>query len=74
MLIGGWTKIKYIPKDDISKSSMFITIENTNYWRIVYHKDTKVMYAVSQSGSDYNESGVFTLLVDEDGKPMLYKK
>lgn len=39
-------------------------------YRIVYHKENKVMYAVSSSG--YN-AGNFTLLVDENGDPMLYE-
>lgn len=49
--------------------SMFVEIECTSSWRIVYHRETKVMYAVS-AGS-YN-TGTFTLLVNEDGTPMLY--
>lgn len=37
---------------------------------IVYDNSTKVMYAVSHSG--YNK-GTVTVLVDENGKPKLYK-
>jgi len=50
----------------------FITIEtslNPSY-DIVYHKDTKVMYAVSHG---HNNAGNFTLLVNPDGTPMLYE-
>lgn len=50
--------------------SIFTEIESTGSWRIVYHKETKVMYAVSWSS--YN-SGNFTLLVDENGDPLLYE-
>lgn len=53
-----------------SASSMFIEVENAAYWRVLYHKDTKVMYVVS-TGS-YN-NGNFTLLVNPDGSPMLYE-
>lgn len=50
-------------------TSMFVTIETTMSWKIVYHRDTKVMYAVS----DYGEGrGVFTVLVNPDGTPMLW--
>ena len=49
---------------------MFVEIERGGTYRIVYQKETKVMYAVSSSG--YN-AGTFTLLVDENGDPMLYK-
>lgn len=50
--------------------SMFVEVEETWLWKVVYHKDTKVIYAVS-CGS-YN-LGTFTLLVDADGKPLIYK-
>ena len=50
--------------------SMFIEVEQAMCWKIVYHKDTKVMYAVSDGS--YNH-GTFTLLVNADGTPMLYK-
>lgn len=39
-------------------------------WYIVYHKETKVMYAVSCGA--YNR-GVFTLLVNADGTPMIWE-
>ena len=54
-------------------SSMFVTVENINkyYCYVVYHKDTKVMYAVSDG--HYNR-GNLTLLVDADGKPLLWEE
>jgi hypothetical protein len=57
-------------EDVNSNISMFIEVEKCAHWRIVYHVDTKVMYAVSCG--DYNR-GNFTLLVDEDGSPMVYE-
>ena len=51
-------------------TSMFVEREEANRWIIVYHKETKVMYAVSYGS--YN-IGTFTLLVNADGTPMLYK-
>jgi hypothetical protein len=48
---------------------MFVEIECTATWAIVYHKETKVMYAVSDGR--YNR-GTFTLLVNADGSPMVY--
>lgn len=53
-------------------ASMFIAIEGNGmsaYW-VVYHRDTKVMYAVSSGG--YN-AGNFTLLVNPDGTPMIWE-
>lgn len=50
--------------------SMFKVIESNGVWKIVYHRETKVMYVVSWG--TYN-SGTFTLLVNPDGTPMLYE-
>lgn len=52
-------------------NSDFVMVESTNNFYVVYHKETKVMYAVSDS--NYNH-GNFTLLVNADGTPMTYKK
>lgn len=52
-------------------SSMFVQIEKTSFWEVVYHRETKVMYTVSRG--IYN-SGDFTLLVNPDGTPMIYKE
>ena len=51
-------------------TSMFVCLEEALRWDVVYHKDTKVMYAVSRSGTG---SGVFTVLLNSDGTPMIYK-
>lgn len=50
-------------------TSMFVEVEDAYNWKIVYDKETKVMYAVSNSS--YNR-GNFTLLVDENGNPKLW--
>ena len=52
-------------------NSDFVMVESTDNFYVVYHKETKVMYAVSDS--IYNH-GNFTLLVNADGTPMTYKK
>lgn len=57
--------------DDESKnrSSMFVKVESVlSSYEIVYHKDTNVMYAVSEG--IYN-TGTFTVLVNPDGTPMI---
>ncbi len=51
--------------------SMFVVLEVGTTYKIVYHHETKVMYAVS-TGS-YN-AGTFTVMLDADGKPLLYKE
>ena len=52
-------------------TSMFVLIENGEYWQVVYHRETKVMYVVSDVA---NNRGNFTVMVDADGKPLLYKE
>ena len=53
-------------------SSRFVRIEhNTAAYNVVYDKETRVMYAVSAGPHNY---GHFTLLVDAEGKPLLYNK
>ena len=53
-----------------SEYSMFIKLEGTTYYDIVYHKTTRVMYAISRGL--YNQ-GTFTVLLDVDGSPMVYE-
>lgn len=55
------------PKEEISR---FVQVEMASTWRIVADKETGVMYAVSCGV--YN-NGTFTLLVDADGNPLIYK-
>lgn len=62
-------QIEYNSTDNMT--SMFIEVEHYRGWKVVYHKDTKVMYAVS---SDYYNYGTFTLLVNPDGTPQLWNE
>lgn len=55
--------------EDENIMSMFIEVEDAGEWVIVYDKETKVMYAVSDGSHNY---GTFTLLVDENGDPKLW--
>ena len=57
-------------EQEAEPSSMFIQVENASSLAVVYHRDTKVMYAVSTGVYNY---GTFTLLVNPDGTPMLWE-
>lgn len=63
----GKTTIEDAKPNDVSR---FVVIESVSEWWVVADRETKVMYTVSRGG--YN-SGNFTLLVDADGKPLLWK-
>lgn len=55
---------------EAKETNMFETIQQTHSYDIVYHKDTKVMYAVCEAG---NGVVIFNLLVNPDGTPMLWE-
>lgn len=62
------TEKSYDTEDENIKS-IFVEVEKSGNWTVVYDKETRVMYTVSSHGSG---SGVFNLLVDENGKPKLW--
>lgn len=65
------TKFERVDDKSQKPVSMFIVVEGggLDSYRIVYHRDTKVMYAVS--AGTYN-SGNFMVLLNPDGSPMLW--
>ena len=71
-LIGCSTRIERVDEKPQKPVSMFIIVEGSGMdsYRIVYHRDTKVMYAISCG--TYN-SGNFTVLLNPDGSPMLWE-
>lgn len=68
--LSGCTPTKESHNTESVDVSRFQVIEKTYAWRIVADRETKVMYAVSNGG--YN-MGTFTLLVDANGKPLLWE-
>ena len=56
--------------EETSDGSTFVLVDADYYCWVVYHKDTKVMYAVSRSP---NNIGTYTLLVNADGTPMIWE-
>lgn len=53
--------------------SMFVCVETTDYWIIVYHKETKVMYAVNRNIFSSAGCGVFSPLYNADGTLQVYE-
>lgn len=60
-----------VEQESTDNTSMFVVVETTDYWKIVYHKETKIMYAVSYNA--YNR-GNFTVLVNANGTPMIWEE
>ena len=71
-LIGCNTRMERVDEKPQQPVSMFVVIEGggMDSYRVVYHRDTKVMYAVSCG--TYN-TGNFTVLVNPDGSPMIWE-
>ena len=65
----GCANVEEIP--DPTQTSMFVKVEDSGTFSVVYHRKTKVMYAVSRGSHSY---GNFTLLVNADGSPMIYEE
>ena len=54
-------------RDNVSR---FIEIEHGKYMSVVVDRETRVMYVVSGSAHSME---IFTLLVDVNGNPLIYK-
>lgn len=67
MILMGCAKVETVEPVNVSR---FMTVEKTASWEIVVDRETGVMYAVSLG--IYN-IGTFTLLVDDEGNPLIYK-
>lgn len=70
LMFAGCASIRAEAKE-VDNGSMFVCVDCGYYYNIVYHKDTKVMYAISDG--KYNR-GIVTLLVNADGTPMIWKE
>ena len=68
LLATGCAKVEKAEQEQIDVSR-FECVEETNVWVIVADRETGVMYAVSRG--IYNQ-GAFTLLVDAEGKPLIW--
>ena len=57
-------------QEETGNKSMFVKVEyghtHGGMYSIVYHKETKVMYTISQDN-------IFTVMLDADGKPLLWE-
>lgn len=69
-IVIGWMIISAWKMSQAGKDSMFVTVEETSYWRVVYQQDTKVMYAV---GGGKGARGTFTVMLNPDGTPQLWE-
>ena len=53
-----------------ASDDVFVMVSKNFSYAVVYDRETKVMYAISDASYD---QGNFTMLVNADGTPKLYK-
>ena len=71
LLATGCAKVEKKTEQEPVDVSRFERVEYMAVWGIVADRETGVMYAVSRGM--YNQ-GTFTVLVDADGKPLIWDK
>lgn len=59
-----------VPEKPLVKNSVFVVVEEGTFYQVAYHQDTKVMYVISWG---YGNAGTFTVMLNPDGTPMLWK-
>lgn len=72
VILVGWLLKDVTIQNNYAENERFIQIYNQyskDGFRIYYDKETKVMYLIS---TIYKGGGI-TVLVDKDGKPLLYR-
>ena len=73
IVLTGWLLKDITISNNYAENGRFIQIYNQSSmndgFRIYYDKETKVMYLIS----DIYKGGGITVLVDKDGKPLLYE-
>lgn len=69
LILTGCTSSKIVNDKPVAVSR-FVVVEDCSLCRVVVDRETKVMYTVSYG--TYN-IGIFTMLVDADGKPLLWE-
>lgn len=69
-LISGCALFRKAEDRQFSETSMFCMVEDNSYWTIYYQKETKVMWIRNKGG----RSADFEVLVDENGKPMIWEE
>ena len=68
VIFSGCTRMETV--ETVEENKIFKLVERYNSFLVVCDSETNVMYAVSFYGAG---SGVFTMLVNADGTPKLWK-
>ena len=60
-----------VKEEEKQDGGRFVRVDKNGYFITVYDKETNVQYAVSDG---YYNMGTVTVLVDVEGKPLLYNE
>lgn len=71
MMVAGLVILTGCGNTSVADNRRFVKINEEGCFAIYYDSKTKVQYAISASAYNY---GNVTVLVDRDGKPLLYEE
>lgn len=64
-----------VENESVGDTSMFVIVESSYSWTVIYHRQTKVMYLIAH-GKFGSAGGVArggaTIMLDADGMPLLW--
>ena len=70
VLLAGCRPVQYDTEKESEKCGVLVKFQSDNVFNYYYDRDTKVVYAVENSG----RSSFSIMLVNSDGTPKLYQK
>lgn len=69
IILTGWLLKDATISNNYAENERFVTIQQERNGKVMYDKETKVEYFMF---NDYKCGGGITVLVDKDGKPLIY--
>ena len=71
IVLTGWLLKDVTISNNYAENERFVVIQQERRGKVMYDKETKVEYFMF---GDYRYGGRITVLVDKDGKPLIYGK
>lgn len=69
IILTGWLLKDVTISNNYAENERFVIIQQRNNEKVMYDKETKVEYFMF---TNYKMGGGITVLVDKDGKPLIY--
>lgn len=71
IILTGWLLKDVTISNNYAENKRFVTIQKEPNGKVMYDKQTKVEYFMF---GGYKDGGGITVLVDKDGKPLIYRE